>query len=179
MPARLDSPEGLRSLRTAAFLQQEKSREPLVYVSAATRSGWAIYTLKALLDAVDLPSLGFLTEHGQYKFETEHGFTAVTVLEPSSLPSVASDLRRLLELVRENPMLAMDADTDGIMSGVEDVSTAVTRDYVTPNPTYDYRNVQGDEGQGPDYFFTWLRSILRVIEVAHAEGRSVIHELKV
>jgi hypothetical protein len=39
--------------------------------------------------------------------------------------------------------------------------------------------VRGDEGQGPDYFFTWLRSILRVVEVAQARGQAVVHELSV
>jgi hypothetical protein len=133
----------------------------------------------ALLEAVGLPSLGFLSDQGQHKFETEHGFTVVTVLAPSSLSRVAADLKRLLELVRENPMLAMDADAGGSMFSVDDVAQATARDYVSSNPTYDYVNVRGDEGQGPDYFFTWLRSVLRVVEVALSEGRAVIHQLKV
>ena len=42
-----------------------------------------------------------------------------------------------------------------------------------------YGKVRGDEGQGADYLFTWLRSILRVMELAQADGRAVIHELTV
>jgi hypothetical protein len=178
VPARLDSPDQLRALVNAAFLEQKKSPDKLIYVSGATRSGWGIYTVKALLEAVDLPSLGFLSDRGQHKFETEYGFTAVTVLDPSSLSSVASDLKHLLELVRENPRLAMDADSNGD-TGVEDVATALSRDYVSSNPAYDYGNVRGDEGEGADYLFTWLRSVLRVVEVALSEGRAVIHELRV
>jgi hypothetical protein len=179
LPARLDSPDQLKALRNAAFLEQEKSPSPLVYMSGATRSGWAIYTAQALVEAVEIPSLRFLSDEGQYKFETEYGFTAVTVLEPSVLPAVASDLRRLLERVKADPDLALGADTDGSMFGLEEVAAAVARDYVCWNPTYDYKNVRGDEGQGPDYFFTWLRSILRVVEVAQSREQAVIHELKV
>ena len=179
VPAQLESPEQLRALATAAFLEQEKSPERLIYVRGDTRSGWALYTVKALLEAVGLPSLSFLTDQGQHKFETEYGYTAVTVVDPSSLSSVAADLKRLLELVRENPMLAMEADTGGYIDGAEDAAKALSRDYVSSNPTYDYGNVLGDEGQGADYLFTWLRSVLRVLEVAHSEGRAVIHVLKV
>jgi hypothetical protein len=179
VPARVESPGDLRPLATAAFLEQEKSPHPLVYVSGATRSGWAVYTSKALLEAVDLPSLAFLGDAGQHQLETEDGSTCVTVLEPSRLSSVASDLRRLLELVKATPMLAMDADTDGSLFGVEDVAQALARDYVCSRPAYDYTNVRGDEGQGADYLFTWLRSILRVIEVALTRGHAVVHELRI
>ncbi len=178
-PARLDEPDQLRALATAAFLEQKESAGPLVYVSGDTRSGWAIYTAKALVEAVKLPSLRFLSDEGQYRFETEYGFTVVTIFEPGVLPGIASDLRRLIERVREDPDLALDADTDGSMFGREEVAAAVARDYVSSNPAYDYKNVRGDEGQGPDYYFTWLRSVLRVIEVGMSRGRAVIHELKV
>jgi len=179
LPARLDSPDQVRALSSAAFLQQKEAPGTLVHVSGATRSGWAIYVVKALLEAVDLPSLGFLAESGQQRFETEHGFTEVTVLDSARASAAASDLRRLLELVRANPMLAMDADTDGSMFGVEEVASALARDYVSSRPAFDYQNVRGDDGQGADYLFTWLRSVLRVLERAHADGRIVIHELKV
>ena len=66
-----------------------------------------------------------------------------------------------------------------IMERVDPVLFALSRDYVSSKPAYDYGNVVGDEGQHPDYFFTWLRSVLRVMELALAEGRAVIHELKV
>jgi len=178
VPSHLQSPDEVRALANPAFLEQEKSPEPLVYVSGSTRSGWAVYTSKALLEAVDLPALGFLSDRGQYMFETEHGFTAVTVLAPSALSGVASDLRQLLARVKAEPMLALDADADGTC-GVDEIAEAVARDYVTSRPAFDYRNVRGDEGQGPDYLFTWLRSILRVIEVGIASGRAVVHELRV
>jgi hypothetical protein len=179
VPARLESPDELSALSTAAFLEQEKAPDPLVFVSGTTRSGWAVYTCKALLEAVDLPSLGFLSDRGQHMFETEHGFTAVTVLPPASLSAVATDLRKLLERVKAEPMLALHADTDGSMYGVDEIEEALARDYVTSRPAFDYRNVRGDEGQGPDYFFVWLRSILRVVEVALARGQAVVHKLKV
>lgn len=179
VPSRLESPDDLSALSTAAFLEQQKSPDPLVYLWGTTRSGWAVYTAKALLQAVVLPSLDFLSDRGQHRFETEHGFTAVTVLAPQALPNVASDLRQLFERVRQDPMLALHADTDGSMLGVEEVAAAVARDYVSSRPAFDYGNVRGDEGQGPDYFFTWLRSILRVVEVALARGQAVVHELKV
>ena len=179
VPARLESPEDLSPLSTAAFLEQEKAPDPLVYVSGTTRSGWAVYTCKALLEALALPSLGFLSDRGQHRFETEHGFTAVTVLAPSALSGVASDLRTLLERVKAEPMLALHADADGSMYGLDEIAEALARDYVTSKPAFDYGNVRGDEGQGPDYFFTWLRSILRVVEVAQARGQAVVHELSV
>ena len=179
VPARLESPDQLRGVATAAFLEQEKSPDSLVYVSGTTRSGWAVYTSKNLIEAVELPSLGFLSDRGEHMFETEHGFTAVTVLAPSALSGVASDLRVLLERVKAEPMLALDADTDSSMFGVDEIAAAVARDYVTSRPAFDYLNVRGDEGQGPDYYFTWLRSVLRVVEVAQARGQAVVHQLKV
>jgi hypothetical protein len=67
------------------------------------------------------------------------------------------------------------------MSHSYDTSTysADQAQVVSSNPTYDYGNVAGDEGQHPDYLFTWLRSVLRVVEVAVSEDRAVIHVLKV
>lgn len=179
VPARLESPDELRPLATAAFLRVQASPDPLVYVSGTTRSGWAVYVSKALIEAVELPSLSFLSDRGQYRFETEHGFTAVTVFAPSALSGVASDLRQLLDRVKQDPMLALRADTDGSMYGVDEIAEALARDYVSSLPAFDYGNVRGDEGQGPDYFFTWLRSILRVVEVAQASGQAVVHELVV
>jgi len=179
LPATLESADQLSPLSNAAFTQRNSIPGRLVYVSGATRGGWAIYTVKRLLEAVDLPSLGFLSDKGQYRFETEHGFTAITVLDPASLPAAIADLRRLLDRVRENPMRAMDADEDGCLDGVDDIATALAREYVSSKPAYDYGNVRGDEGQGADYLFTWLRSVLRVMELAHAEGRAVVHELRV
>jgi hypothetical protein len=87
VPGRLDSPDQLRALASAAFLEQEKSPDRLIYVSGATRGGWGIYIVKALVEALDLPSLGFLADRGQHKFETEDGFTAVTVLGPPVWPA--------------------------------------------------------------------------------------------
>jgi hypothetical protein len=39
--------------------------------------------------------------------------------------------------------------------------------------------VAGDEGQSADYLFTYLRSILAVIENAHAEGLWAVHVLEI
>src|SRR5262245_29547056 len=97
LPARLDSPDQVGELGSAAFLQQKDAPGTLVYVWGDTRSGWALTVVRALIDALDLPSLGFLAYRDQYKFETEHGYTAITVLEPARLPKVASDLRHLLD----------------------------------------------------------------------------------
>ena len=57
--------------------------------------------------------------------------------------------------------------------------TAAGATRIARGPAFDYGNVRGDEGQGPDYLFTWLRSILRVVEVAQARGQAVVHELSV
>jgi hypothetical protein len=179
VPPVIESRRALRPLANIAFAAQEEVPGKLVYVVGATRGGWAIYTVKALLEAIDLPSLAFLSDKAQYRFESEDGFTGLTVLDPSSLPAVMSDLRRLLERVREDPMLAMHADQAGCLFGVDDVAKALARDYVSAKPAFDYGNVRGDEGEGADYLFTWLRSVLRVMELAQAEGRAVIHELKV
>jgi hypothetical protein len=179
IPARLESPDQLRALVNAAFSQQKASPNKLVYVSGATRSGWGIYTVKALLEALDLPSLGFLSDQGQHRFDTEHGYTCVSILDGAGLSRAAADIKKLLDLVRANPMLAMDADTDGSFIDVDHVAKALARDYVSSSPAYDYENVQGDEGQGADYLFTWLRSVQRVVEGAISDGRAVIHVLVV
>lgn len=179
IPRIIDSPERVASLATEAFVQQRASPGKLVYVAGSTRSGWAIYVAKALVDAVNLTSLLFLSDQGHHRFDSEEGFQCISVLQGPSLAAVVSDLKQLLELVRSNPLLAMDADTDGSFIDIEHVTKALSRDYVSSMPAYDYGNVRGDEGQGADYFFTWLRSVLRVAEDALSEGRALVHELRV
>lgn len=179
MPARLESPDQLSALANAAFSAQKAAPNKLVYVFGSTRNGSSIYTAKALVEAAELPSLSFLSDQGQHRFDTEHGYTCVSILNGAELSTVAADLKKLLELVHANPMLAMRADFDGSLIDVDNVAKALARDYVSSKPAFDYGNVVGDEGQGADYLFTWLRSILRVAEGALSEGRAVVHELVV
>lgn len=179
MPPSIDSPDSFSPIRNEAFAQQRAAPDKLVYVHGSTRSGWAIYVAKALVQAANLPSLRFLTDEGGQRFETEHGFCCVSVLAGSNLAAAVSDLKRLLEFVKEDPMRAMDADEGGCLDGTATVIKALARDYVSPKPAYDYGNVLGDDGQGEDYLFTWLRSVMRVAEGALSEGRAVVHELTV
>jgi hypothetical protein len=179
MPSSIDSPDSLSPVANAAFTQQRTAPDKLVYVHGSTRSGWAIYVAKSLIQAANLPSLRFLTGEGGQRFETEHGYCCVSVLAGANLAAAVSELRRLLEFVKEDPMRAMDADVGGCLDGTAAVIKALSRDYVSSRPASDYGNVSGDDGQGEDYLFTWLRSVLRVAEGALSDGRAFVHELTV
>jgi hypothetical protein len=70
-----------------------------------------------------------------------------------------------------------DADEAGVFSG-RDVEAALARDYVSTNPALD-RQVRGDEGEGADYLFTYLRSVLALLRTAQGQELSVAHALTV
>lgn len=147
------------------------------YLAGSTRSGWAIYTTQNLLQsAPNAPALQFLVESGHtYRFESEYGFTAVSVLDSTAVDAAAEALDGLLSALRADPLRVYDADEGGVFSD-GDVEAALARDYVSVRPTFD-RQVRGDEGESADYLFTYLRSILAVLHAAQREGLSVVHSL--
>jgi hypothetical protein len=176
--ARLASPDQLRAAANAAFSEQEAVPDKLVYMFGSTRSGWAVYTVKELLKTVNLPSLRFLTDEGQHRFETEHGYTCISILSGVALTNAIDGLRQLLEVATATPILVLNADTNACLD-VEGIATALARDYVTSKPAFDYGNVIGDDGQTADYLFAWLRGVLRIAEGAQSDGRILVHVLKV
>jgi hypothetical protein len=145
----------------------------------STRNGWAIYLTRNLLrSAPELTSLQFLSDSGHtYTFETEHGRTGVSVLPPAAVDAAAEQLDRLLSSLGADPMRVYDADEGGVFSD-GDVEAALARDYMSASPAYD-RQVRGDEGEGADYLFTYLRSILALLRTAQGQRLSVVHALTI
>jgi len=143
-----------------------------------TRSGWAIYITKKLLESLpDATALGFLTDEATtIKFEDEHGFTAVSVLAPQAVTRAADRLADLLRTLQADPMPLYRAEYAGVFNA--DVEAALARDYTSNNPRFDPQ-VGGDEGQSADYLCTYWRSMLALLRTAERDGLGVVHSLTV
>lgn len=164
--------------RNASGIAHGRS-DGLHHLAGSTRSGWAIYLIKNLLEACpDTSSLQFLADKGQtFNFETEYGQTAVSVIASDAVDTAVKQLDGLLSSLRADPTPIWNADDEGMFSDGE-AETAVARDYVSAKPAYD-RQVRGDEGQGADYLLTYLRSMLALLRTAQGQGLSVVHTLVV
>ncbi|NHZ37869.1 hypothetical protein [Massilia rubra] len=147
--------------------------DKLHHVFGSTRSGYAIYYFGNILAAFDFPALSFLTDSGQrYAFEGEYGTTLVEVLDADKQRAVITQMNALFDALKANPMIAYEAEDFGHLSE-DDIEKALARDYVSASPYAD-TNVWGDEGDTADYLFTYLRSVLKVVENALDEGLLVI-----
>jgi len=163
--------------KTAGWVAHER-KDKLHYVSGSTRSGNAIYTVKNILRAIPYPALESLSDTGhRYQFKGEFGQDInVTILDHSSQKQVIADLQQLFLDLKAAPEVVYDAEDFGCLSE-GDVEAALERDYVSSRPSTD-RNVLGDEGEGADYLFVYLRSVLTVIQNASAEDLFVVYELE-
>jgi hypothetical protein len=163
-----------RTAGGAAYRRKDK----LHHVFGSTRSGYAIYTLKNILKAKPFPALEFLTDTGhQYHLKGEFDQDIkVTVLDHSSQKQVIAELQQLFLDLKANPDLVYEAEDFGNLSE-GDVEAALNRDYVSAQPSVDI-HVRGDEGEGADYLFVYLRSLLTVIQNANSERLMVVYELE-
>jgi hypothetical protein len=147
-------------------------------VRGSTRSGWAVCTIKSLVESGGFSALQFLTDKGHsYQFETESGYTGVAILEPKQQAPVIAELTRLLSELSADPDAAYDAEEFGIYCE-GDVEAALARDYVCANPAFD-AHVLGDDGQSADYLFVYLFSILVLAKNARAQGLAIVHVLEI
>lgn len=177
LPSSFASLEDFERFSQHAVSEAMNKPGKLFYVRGSTRSGWAIYTIKNLLKTGEFPAIQFLGDSGhQYGFESEYGSTSVAVVTPTQLACVIAELERLLSELSVNPDPAYDAEEFGIYCE-GDVEAALQRDYICQDPALDPQ-VSGDEGQSADYLFVFLRSILAVMNNAHADGLAVIHVLE-
>jgi hypothetical protein len=179
LPSSFSSLEEFESFEMEAGGIAHARSDGLHHLWGSTRSGWAIYVVRNLLrSAPDLTALQFLSDTGHtYTFETEYGLTGVSVLDSSAVDAAAEQLDRLLDSLRADPQRAYDADEAGMFSD-PDVESALRRDYVCAQPAFDSQ-VRGDEGEGADYLFTYLRSVLALLRAAQGEGLFVVHALVV
>lgn len=154
-------------------------KDTLHHVFGSTRNGYAIYTLKGILKAKSFPALEFLTDTGhQYRLDGEFGQDVdVTVLDHARQKQVIAELQQLFFELQANPDVVYQAEDFGVL-GDGDVEAALDRDYVSAMPCVD-PNVLGDEGEGADYLFVYLRSVLMVIRNAYSEGLMVIYALEI
>ena len=131
-----------------------------------------------ILEAKPFPALAFLTDAGhQYEIQGEFDQkTTVTVLDQSSQKQAIAQLQQLLLDLKESPEIVYDAEEFGHLSE-GDVEAALNREYVSAMPYLD-QEVFGDEGEGADYLFVYLRSVLQVIQNANSEGLMVIYSLE-
>jgi hypothetical protein len=171
------SSEGLPATpsSTYAYERSQVPGEPLVYTWGATRSGWAIYQTGIILKRLDLPALAFLTVDGaEHPLATEGGQHGYTIIDTARQPEVIAQFHAFFAQLKADPMLAED-DFYGTYDD-DEIAPALARDYVSSRPSLD-SEVWGEDGQSADYLFTFLRSILAVIENARAEGLWAVHEL--
>jgi hypothetical protein len=168
--------EGLSAMpfTTYAYERSQIPGEPLVYTSGATRSGWAIYQTGFILEKLNLPALAFLTVDGaENLLRTEDGQHGYTIIDSARQPEVIAQFHAFFAQLKAEHMLAEDYEG---RYGYDEILPALARDYVSSQPAYDPQ-VWGEDGQSADYLFTFLRSILAVIENARAEGLWAVHEL--
>ncbi|MDB4908064.1 MAG: hypothetical protein JWO05_2848 [Gemmatimonadetes bacterium] len=178
LPSTLASLEEFDALKLEAGGRAGSRVDGLHHLGGTTRSGWAIYTTQGLLRSFPAgTALQFLEDSGQYRFETELGLTAVTVLDSAAVDAAAEQLDQLLSNLAADPIRVYFADDGGIF-GDGEVEAALARDYVSANPAFD-RQVGGDDGEGADYLFTYLRSMLALLRTAQAQQLSVVHSLRV
>jgi len=163
-----------RTAGGAAYNRKDK----LHHVFGSTRGGYAIYTLKKILKTKPYPALEFLTDTGhQYQFKGEFDQDIlVTVLDHATQKQVVAELLQLFRDLKANPDVVYEAEEFGNLCDGE-VEAALDRDYVSATPSVDPQ-VSGDEGEGADYLFAYLRSVLTVIQNATSEGLVVIYELE-
>jgi hypothetical protein len=171
-------PDGLSAPSSSyAYERSKVPGQPMVYTDGLTRSGWALYQTRDILTRLDLPALAFLTVEGtENLLTTERDMHGYSIIDGTRQPEVIAQFRDFFAQLKADPMLASD-DEYGIYDD-DEISPALARDYVSSSPPFD-RNVAGDEGQSADYLFTYLRSILAVIENAHAEGLWAVHVLEI
>jgi hypothetical protein len=171
-------PDGSSAPSTSyAYERSKAAGEPLVYMSGTTRSGWAIYQTQAILNRLNLPALAFLTVSGtENLLPTEGDKLGYSIIDSTRQPQVIAQFHEFFARLKADPMLACD-DEYGMYDD-DEIAPALARDYVSSNPVYD-RNVAGEDGQRADYLFVYLRSILKVIENAHAEGLWAVHKLAI
>lgn len=178
LPATFASLEEFDALAKDAGGVAHDRTDGLHHLWGDTRSGWAIYITKKLLESFpDASALQFLTDEAMtIKFEDEYGFTAVSALDPPAVTRAAGRLAEMLAALKAEPMRVYDADYAGVL--YDDVGEALARDYTSNNPRFDGQ-VGGDEGQSADYLCTYWRSMLALLRTAEREGAGVVHSLKV
>ena len=175
IPATFGSKEEFATFATHAKGEARQRPGGLHYLHGSTRSGWALLTAWNAAKAVSGNEvLSFLSGKGRTAdFDDEHGNTAVSILSPSEVKDAAGRLQALLVALRVNPAAVYDADHAGVFYG-DDVEKALARDYVSAKPRFDTQ-VRGDEGESADYLFTFLRSMLAVLNSAAAQELAVAH----
>jgi hypothetical protein len=152
--------------------------DKLHHVFGRTRSGYAIYYVGDILATFDFPALTFLTDSGQqYAFDGEYGTILVEVLDADKQRAVIEQMHALFDALKADPMIAYEAETYGHLSD-DDIENALARDYVSASPYADSQ-VLGDEGDTADYLFTYLRSVLKVVQNALDEGLLVVFSVEV
>ena len=173
-PASLSESLPAEPSTTYAYERSQVPGEPLLYTTGATRSGWAIYQTGYMLEKLNLPALSFLTVDGaENPLPAEGGQHGYTIIDSVRQPAVIAQFHAFFAQLKAEHMLAEDYEG---RYGYDEILPALTRDYVSSQPAYD-RQVWGEDGQSVDYLFTFLRSILAVIENAQAEGLWAVHEL--
>lgn len=160
---------------TYAYERSKVPGEALVYTWGDTGSGWALYQTEAILKRLDLPALAFLTVDGtEHSLPTEGDKHGYTIIDSARQPEVIAQFHVFFAKLKEDPMLAED-DRYGVYDD-DQIAPALARDYVSSSPAYDPQ-AWGEDGQSADYLFTFLRSVLAVIENARKEGLWAVHEL--
>ncbi|MGZ5201911.1 MAG: hypothetical protein ACXWC4_19300 [Telluria sp.] len=178
VPSAADFQQRYQELCITAGGAAYQRKDKLHHVFGSTRSGYAIYTLKNILKLKPFPAIEFLTDTGhQYRLKGEFGQELrVTVLDRARQAQVIAALHQLLIDLKANPDVVYEAEDFGhLMDG--DVEAALDHDYVSASPAYD-REVRGNDGEGADYLFVYLRSVLKVIQNAYEEGLVVVYQLE-
>ncbi|MES2947767.1 MAG: hypothetical protein V4858_04415 [Pseudomonadota bacterium] len=157
-----------------AFIKDKDSR-----LWGATRSGWMHWVLRDVSIGYGIKNLAFMGINcGDTKLERidldyypdgAYAHYYASVISGNRLSEVVGDIERLIDLSIKNTSIVaklMEHHTDS-----EEVLSAAKDSSISRGPRIEV----GDEGEGPWYFFTYLRTFKGICEAAKLEGSSVFY----
>ena len=150
-------------------LSEQVLRSTLV-LCGSSRGGWFERVMGAIIRAYGAKSLEFITDaeqHAPFIWPDPTWRFRSTSIEPQDIPAVAQEIRSGISWCEENAALVGELSSDGFLA--EDVLEAVeSHDVTFDASSYAY------EGEGFNYLFVFLRSLLVILDEARARGLVVV-----
>lgn len=159
-----------------------------------SRGAWAMEMLAIICKLARIDGLPFLIgtrapgtkiiaivaegESGETYVE-KHGF----LLDESAMNKANEAIDRIFEWSAANVDTLANEDLMGFYAGrdgiVEAIQTPIISDYLTASSESGSRIPGNEDGDGPWYFYSWLRSVQQVIKTALLFRQHVLHTTKI
>jgi hypothetical protein len=151
-----DLPANVGALEDVAGLLNQVSEAHLLM--SASRNNWLLDNLSLLCSLRGLRHLHRL------------GSTS-SVLSVAEIPAALGEIELLFRLVQEAPHSVAAALNPPCEAAEISAALAASQEAITPHlgPT------GADEGDGPQYLFSWLKSLRALLRHAHGSASCVVH----